>query len=90
MTVVEPPTVLTGHIGWVRSVAWATGGDGRLLLATGSYDGTVRVWTVGVPAPRPRVPARIDPAGAPLRTAAAGLVLLGAAGRGLPCPCSRA
>ncbi|WP_370653006.1 WD40 repeat domain-containing protein, partial [Frankia sp. CIT1] len=42
--VVEPPVTLTGRTSWVDSVAWATGADGRLLLATGSGDGTVRVW----------------------------------------------
>ena len=35
---------LTGHTGWVSSVAFGTGPDGRLLLASGSDDGTVRLW----------------------------------------------
>ncbi|WP_250291564.1 WD40 repeat domain-containing protein, partial [Frankia sp. CiP1_Cm_nod1] len=44
VTITEPPTILPGHTGPVGSVAWATGGDGRLLLATASRDGTARVW----------------------------------------------
>ena len=35
---------LTGHMGRVSSVAFGTGPDGRLLLASGSADGTVRLW----------------------------------------------
>jgi WD40 repeat protein len=35
---------LTGHTGAVYSVAFGTTADGRLLLATGSYDRTARVW----------------------------------------------
>ena len=35
---------LTGHTGIVTSVAFGTGPDGRLLLASGSEDGTVRLW----------------------------------------------
>ena len=35
---------LTGHTARVWSVAWATTSDGRLLLATGSRDGTARIW----------------------------------------------
>ena len=34
------PRVLTGHTGWVRSVAFAPDGT----LATGSHDGTAAVW----------------------------------------------
>ena len=35
---------LTGHTGQVSSVAFGTGPGGRLLLASGSYDKTVRLW----------------------------------------------
>ena len=35
---------LAGHTGIVTSVAFGTGPDGRLLLASGSEDGTVRFW----------------------------------------------
>ena len=35
---------LTGHTGWVRSVAFGTALDGRLLVASGSDDRTVRLW----------------------------------------------
>jgi WD40 repeat protein len=37
-------TVLNGHPDWVRAVCAFTGSDGRTLLATGSYDRTVRIW----------------------------------------------
>jgi WD40 repeat protein len=35
---------LTGHSAEVSGVAFGALGDGRLLLASGSYDGTVRLW----------------------------------------------
>ena len=35
---------LAGHTGWVTSVAFGPRPDGRLLLASGSGDGTVRLW----------------------------------------------
>ena len=38
--------VLAGHTSSVNSVAFAAGPDGRPLLASGSTDGTVRVWDV--------------------------------------------
>ena len=46
---------LTGHTQWVKSVAFGTGPDGRLLLASGSYDQTVRLWdpVTGAPAGEP-------------------------------------
>ena len=39
---VGPP--LTGHTGWVRAVTGFSGPGGRLLLASGGADGSVRVW----------------------------------------------
>ena len=42
---------LTGHTGQVTSVAFGTGPDGRLLLASGSDDGTVRLWDPATGAP---------------------------------------
>ncbi|WP_322752906.1 WD40 repeat domain-containing protein, partial [Frankia sp. Cas3] len=44
VVVTEPSATLTGHTAWVWSVGWATGSDGRLLLASGSADATVRIW----------------------------------------------
>jgi WD40 repeat protein len=35
---------LTGHTGWIWSVAFGVTPDGRLLLASGSDDRTVRLW----------------------------------------------
>jgi hypothetical protein len=35
---------LTGHENALLDVAWGHAGDGQLLLATGSYDGTARIW----------------------------------------------
>jgi len=35
---------LTGHTRRVNSVAFGTGADGRVLLASGSADKTVRLW----------------------------------------------
>jgi WD40 repeat protein len=35
---------LAGHTGWVQSVAFGTGPDGRLLLASGGDDRVVRMW----------------------------------------------
>ncbi|KLL11673.1 WD40 repeat domain-containing protein [Protofrankia coriariae] len=75
---------LTGYAGPVWSVAWAVGGESRLLLATGGSD--AMVWAVEVPHPSASTsttssaPARTSPVGSSLRTAAAGLVLLGAGG----------
>ena len=48
-----PP--LTGHTGTVSLVAFGTGPDGRLLLASASYDRTVRLWdpVTGTPASEP-------------------------------------
>ena len=42
---------MTGHTSWVFSVAFGTTSDNRLLLATGSDDGTVQIWdpTTGTP-----------------------------------------
>ena len=37
-------STLTGHSGSVRSVAWNNDGS---KLATGSWDETVRIWSVG-------------------------------------------
>ena len=35
---------LTGHTGWVNSVAFGAGADGRLLLASAGNDEMVQVW----------------------------------------------
>ena len=35
---------LEGHAGWVRCLAFATDPEGRLLLASGGWDKTVRLW----------------------------------------------
>ena len=37
----NPPLELKGHPNWVRSVAWLSGGD---YLASGSIDGSMRIW----------------------------------------------
>ena len=46
---------LNGYTGQVFSVAFGAGPDGRLLLASGSRDGTVRLWdpVTGAPAGEP-------------------------------------
>jgi WD40 repeat protein/tetratricopeptide (TPR) repeat protein len=51
----ESLLTLTGHTGSVESVAFGTAADGRLLLASGSQDYTVRVWdpVAGAPAGEP-------------------------------------
>ena len=41
---VRPHLPLTGHTGWVTGCAFGTRPDGTLLLATTSWDGTVRLW----------------------------------------------
>jgi WD40 repeat protein len=51
-----PHLTLTGHTGPVSAVAAFTGPDGRTLLATSSYDMTVRVWD----------PVTVRPVGPPL------------------------
>ncbi|AEH09830.1 MULTISPECIES: WD40 repeat domain-containing protein [Protofrankia] len=86
---------LTGYAGPVWSVAWAVGGEGRLLLATGGGDAMVRVvevprLSVSTTATSSRItsptvivssaPVAVGPVGPSLRTAVAGLVLLGAGG----------
>jgi hypothetical protein len=68
---------LTGHTGWVWSVAWAARPDGTLLLATGSTDKTLIHQVVPPDPPAPagthhqHQPARL------LRHAAHGLLALG-------------
>ena len=42
----QPVRTLSGHTSGVHSVAGADLGDGRPLLATGSDDGTARIWDV--------------------------------------------
>ena len=66
----DSPLTLTGHEDAVLSVAFGTGPDGRLLLASGNDDETVRVWD----------PATGAPAGEPLtgHTAAVTSVAFGA------------
>ena len=44
--------LLSGHTGWVSSVAFGTGPGGRALLASaGGHDGTVRLWDPATDAP---------------------------------------
>jgi WD40 repeat protein len=40
----EMLVTLTGHTANVVTVAWGHGADGQLLLASGSNDGTARIW----------------------------------------------
>ena len=40
----EPEHMLVGHTEHILAAAWAADRDGRLLLATGSLDGTARIW----------------------------------------------
>ena len=42
---------MTGHTSWVTGVASVALPDGRVLLATTSYDGTVRLWDPATAAP---------------------------------------
>jgi WD40 repeat protein len=42
---------LSGHTGWVNSVAFTPDGQ---TLASGSYDGTILLWDVGVESWRTR------------------------------------
>ena len=42
----QATATLFGHTGFVTSVAFSPGGH---TLATGSWDGTIRLWTLGAP-----------------------------------------
>ncbi|KAK9841002.1 hypothetical protein WJX81_004992 [Elliptochloris bilobata] len=48
-----PACRLTGHTDWVRSLAFQQVGGGKLLLASGSQDRSIRLWAIQPAAPAP-------------------------------------
>ena len=84
-SVSEDDSLLTinAHVGTVTSVAFGVTGDGRLLLASGGLDGTVRLWdpvtgrAVGEPLGEPLHPV----ASVAFGTTADGRLLLAAGGQ---------